>query len=61
MTDPKVFKPHIHLGATGKRESYTSPIQGGTRKEMDALPVGRAESVVGWWLGTYSAVQGAVR
>lgn len=32
MTDPKVFKPHIHLGATGKRESYTSPIQGGTRK-----------------------------
>ncbi len=32
MPAPKVFKPHIHLGATGKRESYTSPIQGGTRK-----------------------------
>lgn len=32
MPDPKVFKPHIHLGATGKRESYTRPIQGGTRK-----------------------------
>ena len=32
MPAPKVFKPHIHLGATGKRESYTRPIQGGARK-----------------------------